>query len=151
MKNRKMPRSFYEAGIKTKAGLAGCCLLVLNLVIAGCGKEAATEDVGVVGVWELVEVLADPGDGSGTFQPAQSDRKMNFRVDNVVESDVSFCRGTVTDPPFEANYSSSSLTIEPVGCAGSLPIRYELSGRDLIISYTCIEPCREKYRRASDQ
>jgi hypothetical protein len=42
---------------------------MLSLVTA-CKKTIQVHNISIVGKWKLSESLADPGDGSGTCQPA---------------------------------------------------------------------------------
>jgi hypothetical protein len=48
-------------------------LLSLFLTLSACtdcDDVTPVSESSIIGNWELVAVLSDPGDGSGTFQPA---------------------------------------------------------------------------------
>ena len=53
--------------------------LILFFAI-GASLQACTEEEtdDLRNKWKLIEVLADPGDGSGTFQPVESDKTISF-------------------------------------------------------------------------
>lgn len=44
-----------------------------------------------LGSWELIEVLADPGDGSGTIEPVESNKTMDFSANGIVTTNSSLC------------------------------------------------------------
>lgn len=112
----------------------------------GCSK--GTTDI--IGKWKLVEVLMDPGDGSGGFNPVSSDKTVTFLSDGTVRSNGAICWMSIAaDSPSSAEYSLVDSTITSRDCPPDLPfpIRFEITGDELIISYPCIEPCRAKFRK----
>lgn len=107
----------------------------------------------IIGKWELTEVLADPGDGSGTFHSVNSTKIIEFHADGTITSNGSICYMSV-----EANeasigtYSLEDYTISSAGCSYSpLKITFEFQGSYLILNYPCIEPCRAKYKKVNFQ
>jgi hypothetical protein len=117
----------------------------LVLVFASCKK--VSEDPTLINTWKLMEVLADPGDGSGTFQPVTSDKTISFFADGTVTSNGNLCQmSTETGTGSAGTYSEAEMSITPDNC-GFAPfvMTYELDGANLILSYPCFEPCREKY------
>ncbi len=117
----------------------------LVLVFASCKKES--EDPTLINTWKLIEVLADPGDGSGTFQPVTSDKTISFFADGTVTSNANLCQmSTDTGMGSAGTYSETELSITPDNCGVSaFVMTYELTGANLILSYPCFEACREKY------
>lgn len=99
--------------------------------------------------WGLVEILSDPGDGSGTFTPVESDKIVEFYADGTITSNGNLCMGSVkADNPSTGTYSLVDSTIKPSNCTtGEIKIFFEKNDSTMIISYPCIEPCREKYER----
>jgi hypothetical protein len=120
-------------------------LLSISIVmIASCKKE---KDPQLVNTWSLIEVLADPGDGSGTFQPVTSDKTIEFFNDGTVSSNGILCQMSSDSGTGSAGtYDATEMTITPNNCGVvAFVIFYELSGEHLILSYPCFEACREKY------
>lgn len=103
----------------------------------------------LVNSWRLIEVLADPGDGSGTFQPVASDKTIEFFSDGTISSNGILCQMSAESGTGSTGmYDEVEMTITPDNC-GIFPfvILYEFSGEHLILSYPCFEPCREKYEQ----
>lgn len=122
-------------------------ILILILSMSSCTKDNDNEAL-LVGEWQLVEVLMDPGDGSGTFQPMESNVKISFYSDNIVKSNASFCQmGVATGLPSTATYSTEEAKIF-VNCDGFEFLYFEFEGDYLIMgNYMCIEQCSQKYRK----
>ncbi len=119
--------------------------MITGLLSAACSKNKAE----LVGRWRLVEILADPGDGSGRFHPVSSDKILEFYSDGIVKSNGRICNMSVSaDSPSSAKYSLIDSTITSPDCT-YLPfkITFKQIGDTLIVNYPCIEPCREKYKR----
>lgn len=97
--------------------------------------------------WKLIAVLADPGDGSGTFQAVSSDKTVSFFLDGTVSSNGSICTmGTEVGTGSTGTYSVADSTINVDGCpVAHFPLTFEMQGANLILNYPCIEACREKY------
>ncbi len=117
----------------------------LVVVFASCKKES--EDPELVHSWKLIEILADPGDGSGTFQPVSSDKTISFFEDGTVTSNGILCQMSSESGTGSAGtYSETELSITPDNCGvAAFEMNYEFDGVNLIINYPCFEPCREKY------
>ncbi len=122
-------------------------ILILILSMSSCTKDNDNEAL-LIGEWQLVEVLMDPGDGSGTFQPVESNVKISFYSDNTVKSNASFCQmGAATGLPYIANYSPEEGKIF-VNCDGFESLYIEFVEDYLIMgNYMCIEQCSQKYRK----
>lgn len=118
----------------------------LGLLCQSCNHN---EDPELVNKWHLIAQLADPGDGSGTFQPVESDKTVEFFADGTVSSNGSMCTMTSeVGSGSSGTYNDSTMTIYVDNCnLGTSPIAYELDGSFLILDYPCIEPCREKYEQ----
>lgn len=124
--------------------------LLAVFLFSSCEKsqEAATP---LSGTWQLVEVLTDPGDGSGTFESVTSDRSIVFGEDGAYTANGDLClfgQDTATDS--DGIFWTDDQNVEPNSCISQAPrsgITYEFSGEDLILSYPCIEPCQQKYRK----
>ena len=118
--------------------------LAFIFLFASCKKEDGPE---LVNSWKLIEILADPGDGSGTFQAVSSTKIVSFFANGTVTSNGQLCNmGTQSNPSSEGTYVEAETAITPDNC-GIAPfvIYYEFDGSNLILNYPCIEACREKY------
>ena len=52
-----------------------------------CDKDDdKSTDKGLIGNWKLIEVLADPGDGSGTFAVVESNKIITFQQNGIITS-----------------------------------------------------------------
>jgi hypothetical protein len=123
-------------------------LLVLSLLLSSlcaCKKKEHSLNHSRIGTWKLIEVLADPGDGSGTFQPVVSNKIITFDNQLNVTSN-----GTLCDMSTRANagslgtYLIADSTIVPFDCLSSALLTTQY-GDILEIRYSCFEACRAKY------
>ncbi|MBA4275728.1 lipocalin family protein [Flavobacterium sp.] len=121
-------------------------VLLLLLSLFSCNKnDQELTPASLAGTWKLTEMLQDPGDGSGTFQPVNSNKKIVFISDNKVISNGILCDMSINSDTFTTgSYSEANNTINPSNCQ-NLTINYELNATSLILSYRCIEGCRAKY------
>jgi hypothetical protein len=125
--------------------------LFLSLIILtffSCEKELVPVQGDLGGVWQLKEILSDPGDGSGRFTQVTSDKTIQFFENNVVSSNGNLCNLSIdANNSTTAEYSLVDSVIVSENCVFSgLSIRFSLKGRDtLIIAVPCFEPCASKY------
>lgn len=132
-------------------------LLLLLLPIfyfsTACENEEASQPEGLLGTWELVEMYADPGDGSGDFQPVDNEEQITFTSDTTYTARGTICMFGVqpNTGPSTGTVNLEESTLIPNDCITTQPelleIRFEIIGKDLILSYLCIEPCQMKFRR----
>lgn len=136
-------------------------LLTLTLIILSCSSDdrKQKEEINLIGKWKLIEQLADPGDGSGTFQPITSDRTIAFFKDGTVEVNGVLCFmssevGVKETGIFMVTSSHEADTtydgeIIPNTCSSrSAKVYFDLpvSG-NLILWYQCIEGCGQKFKK----
>lgn len=120
---------------------------IILLVISGCGKEKCGSAACIIDEWKLVEELVDPGNGSGTFQPVSSNKKIKFFSNGNYDSNGETCTmAKQAGPTSEGTFSSASGTLSPEGCP-NMEIYYTLSADTLILTYPCFEGCQQKYYR----
>ena len=137
--------------------------IALLVFISSCSSDdnkAKDEDEsGVVGKWKLIEQLADPGDGSGTFQSIESERIITFFKNGIVEINGVLC--FMTSETGDKETGSYSLTsdnaadttydgeIFPNTCSSSFSkVFFDLpTSGNLILWYTCIEGCGQKFEK----
>jgi hypothetical protein len=123
-------------------------LVIIILLFSSCSDDSS-ENVKLVGKWKLIEVLADPGDGSGVFRSVNSDKTIEFFSDGTVKSNGSLCYMNIgSDQRGEGTYSLEENTITPKNCSLNevdIKIFYEFNNSKLILNFFCFEPCREKF------
>jgi len=121
-------------------------ITALLIIFTSCTKP----NLSSLGEWEIIEYYGDPGDGSGTFQPVDSDKSLSFFDDGTLEiKNGSLCDLGAESGDFTVNYDEESKTIS-ANCSSTSNIihRYEIDSEDnLLIYYPCIEPCVEKYEK----
>ena len=127
---------------------------VLLTLILSCDENnpsVAADPTELLGTWKLVEVLADPGDGSGEFMPVESSRTITFLSFNTLNTNADFCSTLETTEDFyESSYSAVDSTINVICDNYEWNMPFEIEGKHLILSYQCIEPCAEKYEKVSN-
>ena len=125
----------------------GIVVFGMLFFLLSCSKsdEKIIANMSIVGSWKLIEVLADPGDLSGTFVSVNSNKTLVFSNTGKITSN-----GLICDMSIESNtnsfgtFSETNSTISPINCNNSI-INYELKGNTIILIYPCIEPCKAKY------
>lgn len=135
--------------IKLKIMKKSILLLLMSSLLFSCNKnDQELAPASLAGTWKLTEMLQDPGDGSGTFQPVDSNKKIEFISDNKVTSNGILCDMSINSDTFTTgSYSEATKTINPSDCQ-NLTINYEVNANSLILSYRCIEGCKAKYIKA---
>ena len=129
-------------------------IIALGLLFAtlmACDETGSVEDLSLLGSWQLAEVLADPGDGSGTYQPVNSQKTLTFHTDGTFRSTENMCPGMGNDSRTgRLNLADSTLLIDNCTWWNSeenASLHIEFDGINLYVLFPCIEPCGEKYRK----
>lgn len=103
------------------------------------------------GTWQLIEVLADPGDGSGTFESVTSGKTITFGEAGAYTANGDLCNFSEESATTSSGiFWDEDQNVEPGGCISQAPrsgITYEFVDEELILSYPCIEPCRHKFSK----
>ncbi len=137
-------------------------LIVLTLFLVSCSShdnKILIENEVLLGKWKIIETLIDPGDGSGTFQPTESDRVIEFFNNGTVIINGELCYtssevGAQQSGTFKFISSHETDTnhdgeIKPNNCENSVAkIYFDInSNNQLILWYPCIEGCGEKFEK----
>jgi hypothetical protein len=122
-------------------------LLSLGILYSCNNDDDSNSNVELIGNWKLIEVLVDPGDGSGTFNSVVSDKIITFENDETITSNGNLCDMSISsDAQTSGIYSNSEMTFNSTDCNNSnYDYTFEQNGNVLIINYPCIEPCQAKY------
>ena len=101
------------------------------------------------GTWEIRTILADPGDGSGTFQVDNTGKRLVFDGNGTVSSNFGMCFGASSSSSDRTgSYNEMDNTI--MASAGNCQATYTLADGTLQINYFCIEACSERYAKIAD-
>ncbi|MFZ6052520.1 lipocalin family protein [Halocola ammonii] len=129
-------------------------LLLTIGILASCTKDKNNpinnSESEVIGTWKLVEVYLDPGDGSGDFEPVDSEKTVTFHEDGTITSNGDLCSlSQEANGTSSGTYSLQDSTLNLPECTFDGPSNYtfEQEGNTLIINAPCDEPCRVKYVR----
>ncbi|SHI39853.1 hypothetical protein [Aquimarina spongiae] len=126
-------------------------ILLLSVAFVSCSNDDDNQspEATVIGKWKLVEALVDPGDGSGTFQPVESNQTITFfETGSVVSENGSLCNiFSESAETSTGTFSFETNTLE-IGCVDDvITLTFERTTLNLIIYYPCIEGCAFKYIR----
>jgi hypothetical protein len=134
-------------------------ILILNLVLFGLAlacaddteAESGQQSNTLIGTWRLTEIMADPGDGSGTFTPVTSSRSLTFNKDGSFTCNGDICTfGAQAGNATTGTYTLADSTWQSPFCADpGFKYTFKLNGDTLILNYVCIEPCRAKYLKTN--
>src|SRR5688500_16768955 len=112
-------------------------------------KRALKENSGLVGKWKIVEYLADPGDGSGTYQEVKSDLAHTIEFKENGEFVETKAPGQSSVPLFNAYKILDDKRIELIPIDKNSPSHIwfysDLSASKVTLGYGCIEACSGKY------
>lgn len=117
-------------------------------ILYSCNKDDdSNSDTELIGNWKLIEVLADPGDGSGTFNSVESTKIITFENNGTITSNGNLCDMSISsDNQTSGTYSKSEMTFNSPNCNNpDYDFTFEQNGNILIINYLCIELCQAKY------
>ena len=123
-------------------------LFISYVLLISCQSDNSTlQTFELIGDWKLVEVLSDPGDGSGSFVSVDSEKTMTFLRDGTLTSNGSLCGIEFTSlVPSSGVYSLTDSTYTTADCGGSdTSYDFEQFENILIVSYPCIETCQSKF------
>ncbi|SFD20326.1 hypothetical protein [Algibacter pectinivorans] len=133
--------------------------IVLLVVISSCSSDDSKSkgEAGLVGKWKLIEQYADPGDGSGEFQPLSSKRVIEFLSDGTVTINGVLCymsnevgdEETGTYNLITDSDAQNDGEIIPNTCnSKSARVYFDLpTSGNLILWYLCIEGCGQKFSK----
>lgn len=125
-------------------------VMIIAVFVMGCRKSSDTTNTNphsIIGKWILTESLTDPGDGSGTWQPADKPGfyYLVFGADSSsLQTNLSTGYGSAT------NYKLlSDSTLRFTFSNGSdRTFYYRLADAQLTITGGCIEACGSRFRKS---
>lgn len=122
-------------------------ILITIGLLYSCSSDDTSTNTELVGNWKLIEILADPGDGSGIFTSVESNKIITFNSDGTITSNGTLCDITITsNNSTSGTYSITESSFNSPSCINpSYNFTFEKNGNIIIIDYPCIEPCKAKY------
>ncbi len=122
-------------------------LITVGILFSCNNDDDSNSNTELIGNWKLIEVLADPGDGSGIFSAVNSEKIITFESGGTITSNGILCDMSInTDNMTSGTYSISESTFNSSDCINpDYNYTFEQNGNILIINYPCIEPCQAKY------
>ncbi|MGJ1432039.1 hypothetical protein ACR79M_09720 [Sphingobacterium spiritivorum] len=136
---------------------------MIALLLMACKKDSLkrSDNIGITGRWKLVEVYADPGDGSGKYRAVDSKKLLIFKTNGTVEvQNGDLCMVSIhSDNNATSTYeildksetsgNKNRLVIFSCAVMENAPgeSTFEIKGDILTISYLCFEGCGERYKR----
>ncbi|PLX11021.1 MAG: hypothetical protein C0598_09180 [Marinilabiliales bacterium] len=119
-------------------------IIFLVSVYSSCKKD---ENSNVLSKWKLIEQYSDPGDGSGDFNPVESDRTIEFMDNGIAVSNGSLCNMTLdANGTYSAIYNDSLIVTNDCDME-NFTLHYQINSNVLIIWFPCIEGCAQKYAK----
>ena len=102
----------------------------------------------LIGNWKLIEILADPGDGSGTFQAVESTKTIEFKNNGTVITNSSLCDPYSEEIILSGSYNLNDKTIT-TNCENSNIgiIYFELENQHLILNFLSNEGYSQKFQK----
>ena len=124
-------------------------LITVGILFSCNNDDASNSNTELTGNWKLIEVLLDPGDGSGTFSSIESEKIITFESGGIITSNGNLCDiSNNTNNITSGNYSISEMIFNSSDCNNpDYNYTFEQNENILIINYPCIEPCQAKYKK----
>ncbi len=131
-------------------------LLTFSLLCCNSNDDSQKEAIELVGKWQLIEQLADPGDGSGIFVEINSDRIFEFFNDGtvIVNGDLCYMSSEVSNQNsrnyielIDNEYYDGEIIPNDCVLSEEERVLYLIEGNNLILIYPCIEGCGQKFSK----
>ncbi len=129
-------------------------LLPVALLLLACqnDRDDRVTPNQLEGTWLLTEVLFDPGDGSGEFEPSDAGFQITLNSDNSFEANFHVCRVFEEGERLTGSFTRIAVSEILIACSESVVngIQGRLEEGNLIFYYPCIEPCVYKFIKVAD-
>ncbi|KAF2338816.1 lipocalin-like domain-containing protein [Flavobacterium ginsenosidimutans] len=123
-------------------------LMLIGLFFSCSSDDQEKIESPVVGSWKLIEVLADPGDGSGTFRAVESNKTIEFKSNGTIATNTSLCDPYSDEIKSSGSYSVTTNKIT-TNCQNPniATISFELKDNYLILHFISNEGYSQKFQR----
>ncbi|WP_298895170.1 lipocalin family protein [uncultured Psychroserpens sp.] len=123
-------------------------LLVITLMLSCNNDDQNNSNIELIGNWKLIEVLANPGGGSGTFMPVESDKTIEFENSGTITTNTSLCDPYSDEIITTGSFSLTNNTIT-TNCQNPniTTISFELNDQHLILNFISNEGYSQKFKK----
>ena len=123
-------------------------IIAVGFLLSCSNDDQDYSEAKLIGNWTLIEVLADPGNGSGTFQSVESTKTIECRNDGVITTNSSLCDPYSDELISSGIYSTSNNTIT-TNCQNTniATIYFELENQYLILNFISNEGYAQKFQK----
>lgn len=124
-------------------------LLITVALLSSCSNdEKSNSETRLTGKWKLIEVLADPGNGSGTFKSVESNTTIEFKNNGIIETNTSLCNPYSDEMIDSGTYNLSNKTIT-TNCQNPniATINFELQDQHLVLNFISNEGYSQKFKK----
>ncbi|MDP5200887.1 lipocalin family protein [Flavobacterium sp. DG2-3] len=125
-------------------------LLCIGILFSCSNEEEKSSESTVIGTWKLIEVNADPGDGSGTFRAIESNKTIEFKSNGIITTNSSLCDPYSEEIKSSGSYSLANNSIT-TNCQNPniATISFELEDEYLILNFISNEGYSQKFKRVN--
>lgn len=123
--------------------------LMLIALLSSCSNdEKQNLESAVIGNWKLIEILADPGTGSGKFRAVESNKTIEFKSNGTIITNTSLCDPYSNEIKSTGSFNLDSKTIT-TNCQNPniATIFFELKDDYLILNFISNEGYSQKFQR----
>ncbi|CAL2101491.1 Lipocalin-like protein [Tenacibaculum sp. 190130A14a] len=126
-------------------------ILWCAIFFVSCNEEDQGDgDISVIGKWKLIEVLADPGDGSGTFKEVKSNKTIELKSNGTITTNESLCSPYSDEIINEGTYSlKDKLIITNCQNSNIAKIFFEFTDDHLILNFVSNEGYSQKFQKVN--
>lgn len=123
-------------------------LILIGFLFSCSSDDQEKSQTELIGSWKLIEVLADPGNGSGTFRTVESNKTIEFKSDGTITTNSSLC-----DPYSDEIKSSGTFSLVNKSITTNCQnpnianIYFELKNDYLILNFISNEGFSQKFKR----
>lgn len=123
-------------------------MVFFAMIYLSCSPDSEntvrTEDLN--GVWQLKEILMDPGDGSGQFESTDLDITLKIENNDKVTANGILCGFGISQHWLQGTLTLQDSVISTPCQNGELRHKIHLNTPYLVLSnMSCREPCRARF------
>ncbi|TMU56611.1 lipocalin family protein [Flagellimonas algicola] len=129
--------------MKRIATLAFAIILVLS-----CSNDDIYAESDIVGTWKLIQIKADPGDGSAEFRSVKSEKTIQFKSNGTVSTNTSLCDPYSEEIRTAGKFDLENLTIT-TNCENPniATISFEWQDETLVLNFISNEGYSQKFQK----
>lgn len=126
-------------------------LFTLIIFIGSCQSDFElpdSETTDIIGSWELIELLTDPGDGSGQFESTKLDIRLEIDEHLNLKANGVLCGFSESESVLTGKISLADSIITATCSSGTLRHKFSLFESNLNLqNLSCRESCAAKFSK----